>query len=134
MNERLADQDIQTALIASTGGADLDTLGLAMREAGQALYKQATALRKIRYRTRRVKARCTTCKAVTEMIVRRPDVAEIARAMAHTGKVIDDTTRLTSFLKGQPDSRPDTGNAWLRALTDAQLAQVQGWVRENTAR
>jgi len=38
---------------------------------------------------------------------------------------------LLEFAKGQPDSRPDLGTDWLRALTDEQLKTVARWVDEN---
>ena len=53
---------------------------------------------------------------------------EAARAVSQMGKVLDDTFRLLQFAKGAPDSRPDLGGDWLRALSAEQLRVVQGWI------
>lgn len=59
---------------------------------------------------------------------------EAARAMAHAAKAIDELFRLIQFAQGQPDSRPDLGQDWLRGLTDEQLRVVRGWVDGNAER
>ena len=53
---------------------------------------------------------------------------EVARALSQMGKVLDDTFRLLQFAKGAPDSRPDLGGDWLRALSAEQLRVVQEWI------
>ena len=102
---------IREALVASTGGLDLDVACQAIQDAVEALKKQAEALKQSTYDRN------------------KPD--SIARAFHHTAKVIDEITRLMEFAKGHPDSRPDLGSDWLRVLTDEQLAQVMRWVKEN---
>jgi hypothetical protein len=56
------------------------------------------------------------------------DYEKIARSMAHAMKSADGVFRLVEFAAGRPDSRPDKGMDWLRALTDEQLRIVQGWI------
>ena len=133
-NEDAAERDINAALRATSGGLDLDVAGEAIAEGVQALHRQLTTLRKVRYRTRICKATCRTCKTVTEMVVRRPDPGEIARAAAHVGKVVDGMVRLTAFVKGQPDSRTETVVSFMRQFTDEQLSVMQGWIADNGAR
>lgn len=130
-HEDAADRDIQAALINSAGGLDLDTMSRAIAAGAQALHRQLDTLRKVRYRTRIVKAKCRGCNAVTEMVVRRPDPAELSRAAAHVGKTLDSMTRLVAFAKGQPDSRSETVHSFMRQFTDEQLTVLQGFVEEN---
>ena len=132
--EERADAEIQGALRAVSGGLDLDVAGQAIAEGVQALHRQLTTLRKVRYRTRIVTAFCRECKAKTEMVVRRPDPGEIAKAAAHVGKVVDSMTRLVAFAKGQPDSRSETVHSFMRQFTDEQLDQMQRWQVENASR
>ena len=111
MSEDYVDQVFREVQRATTAGLDLDTTGKAKQAAVEALLKQAEALRDAEYPPKKF--------------------PEISRALAHTTKMIDELTRLEEFAKGQPDSRPDMGTDWLRALTDEQLAQVARWMDEN---
>lgn len=58
--------------------------------------------------------------------------ADMARILNQAVRAADDLTRLAQFAQGKPDSRPDQAGEWLRALTDAQLQTVQGWIEEAT--
>jgi len=106
-----ADDVIRSALAASSGGLNLDAAHCAIQDALEAMQKQASALKEASYDGR------------------SPEI--IARAFNHTGKTADELFRLLEFAKGQPDSRPDLGTDWLRALTDEQLKTVARWVDEN---
>ncbi len=109
-----AEQIMKDAMLASTQGLDLETTGKAKQAAVEALLKQAEALRLADYPPKKF--------------------AEIARALAHTTKMLDGLTRLEQFAKGQADSRPDLGKDWLQLLTDEQLRTVMRWVDENDRR
>ena len=111
MNDFYAERVMKDAMLASTGGLDLDLANKAIQRALEALAKQAEALSKTKYsRT-------------------KPD--QVSRAFNHTGKTLDEIFRLMQFSRGQPDSRPDLGSEWLKVLTDKQLDQVMQWVDEN---
>lgn len=127
-NATAVDDFISAAQRGATNGVDCDTGGQAVQEALEALLRQTRALNAARYKNHRVKARCTTCKTVTVQVVNAPHPAEVARAATHTANVADVITRLMAFAKGQPDSRPDRGGDWLRALDDDQIKTVMGWV------
>ena len=106
-----AERVMKDAMLASTGGLDLDLANKAIQRALEALAKQAEALSKTKYsRT-------------------KPD--QVSRAFNHTGKTLDEIFRLMQFSRGQPDSRPDFGTDWLQALTDKQFSQVKTWIEEN---
>ncbi len=106
-----AERVMKDAMLASTGGLDLDLANKAIQHALEALAKQAEALSKAKYsRT-------------------KPD--QVSRAFNHTGKTLDEIFRLMQFSRGQPDSRPDMGTGWLQALTDKQFSQVKTWLEEN---
>ncbi len=109
-----AEQIMKDAMLASTQGLDLETTGKAKQAAVEALLKQAEALRLADYPPKKF--------------------AEIARALAHTTKMLDGLTRLEQFAKGQADSRSDFGSDWLKVLTDEQLETVMRWVDENDRR
>ena len=111
MNDHYAERVMKDAMLASTGGLDLDLANKAIQHALEALAKQAEALSKAKYsRT-------------------KPD--QVSRAFNHTGKTLDEIFRLMQFSRGQPDSRPDFGTDWLQALTDKQFSQVKTWLEEN---
>ncbi len=106
-----ADSVIQNAMAASAGGLDLDLAARAIQDAMEALTRQAEVLKQATYDPT------------------KPE--QVGRTFAYTAKVVDEITRLTHFAKGQPDSRPNLGNEWLRALTDEQLEMVARWIDEN---
>lgn len=96
----------------------------------EALEKQATALRKADYEEKTVTADCVCGEKVHVKVPVSFD--SVAKAAAYTTKVIDEVSRLMSFVRGGPDSRPDMGDSsLLESLTDEQLDQVQEWVKEN---
>jgi len=97
----------------------------------EALQKQSAALRKANYDEASREVTCPQCKKkFWDLIPVSFDL--VARAMAYTTKVVDEVTRLLSFMQGGPDSRPDLGlGAIFEVLTDEQLEQVWGWVRVN---
>lgn len=126
--EQEVDRMIDTVLRTSSAGVDLDTAALAIQAALEALTKQAQALSRAKYGSHHVTAACLACGTKTRHKVYAPAPDVVARAAAHTVKVVDETVRLVQFAKGQPDSRPDLGNDWLRALSDEQVRTVQGWI------
>lgn len=130
----VVDAVLYDALRSASAGVDLDIAERAIQQALEALLKQAQALNATRYRTHTVLARCGACKAMTRHTINAPRPDEVARAASHTAKVVDGIARLAQFAKGQPDSRPDMGGDWLRALDDDQLRIVQGMVAANAAK
>lgn len=108
------DSVIHSALVAASGGLDLDMAGRALQDALEALAAQAAALKQARYKPK--------------------DWHAIARSMTHTAKMIDGIARLLQFAKGQPDSRPDLGAGFLAALSNEQIAQIEEWVQDNKRR
>ena len=72
-------------------------------------------------------------KALEEATYAPAEYEKTARSVAHPlQKAIDGLVRLAEFATGKPDSRPDTGSAWLRALTNEQLAIVSSWIEAAT--
>ncbi len=114
MSDQYADKIMHDALMRATGDLDLDMAAQAIGDAVQALQKQAAALKNAKYDHK------------------KPDL--VARAFSHTGKTLDELYRLIKFSKGQPDSRPDFGAEWLKALSDEQFHTVMNWVEENERR
>lgn len=105
---------LDEAINAGAPALNLGLLGQAVNDAVAALANQAKALKAKEW---------TAAEGVV-----------IARSMQYAAKVIDELSRLSAFAQGQPDSRPDQAGAWLGGLTDAQLAQVQGWLEGNGPR
>lgn len=116
MNDSAYNPDtlIKAALVSATSGLDLDQAGRVLQDAIEAMAMQAQALKEAKYDSR--------------------EWGQVAKALAHTAKVVDEVSRLVAFAKGQPDSRPDLSGYWLSALTDEQLRQVERWVEENERR
>lgn len=122
--------NIQATVIDVT---TLKTASEAIADAIDALKQQARALKEVPYKDHKKKVICQNCKETffAEVGI-NPDV--VARSMAYTAKVIDEITRLSSFLQGGPDSRPDIGlNDLLEFLTPDQFEQFQKWVEEKKA-
>jgi hypothetical protein len=90
----------------------------------------AKALEGAEYAERQVV--CPGCKA--KHAVPAPDPDLVARALGHAMKSADSLVRLQEFATGRPDSRPDMGTAWLKALTNEQLAIVSGWIEASANR
>lgn len=110
-----ADQVIQTAMAAASGGLDLEVAGRVVHHSLEAMEKQTLALMNATYDPR--------------------SFDKISRALLSTTKAVDSLFHLVHFAKGQLDSRPGTGGTdWLDCLTDEQLHQVQRWVEEYARR
>ena len=58
---------------------------------------------------------------------------KVSQSLSYVSKMVDQISRLTSFMSGGPDSRPDMGMSWLQMLKDWQFRQVEAWVEENQA-
>jgi len=137
MNDReTVDRVLEDALLAVSAYVDLDEAAAAIREGLQAVRKQLAALNAVDYKARVLKLACPECKAKAEFKAPwKPD--ELARAAAHTMKVVDEAARLANFAKGLPDSRPDMGGSnrdLLSLLTPEQLSTFTAWVAAAEAR
>lgn len=67
---------------------------------------------------------CGACRGAGVLVL-KPSLSAVAKAMKATGDTADTTARLLEFAKGQPDSRPDGGTReYLRYLTDAELVEL----------
>ena len=102
-----------------------------IKDALEALATQTKALKDIPFKTDVVLGFCSKCKkGVKVEVPARPET--VAKTMAVTAKVIDETARLLQFLQGRPDSRREVRQVeWLQALTKEQLATVQSWIDAN---
>lgn len=136
MNDRdsaYTDQLFGDALRLVTAGVDPDLASETVADALAALAKQAKALKAVSYESTKTKrVHCSECDAVIEVDL--PNASELAKTMAQTAKMIDETARLTQFVSGKADSRPDLAGMpvdILKALTDAQLQQLMTWVEAN---
>lgn len=111
--ESFADRLIQDAFTDATGGLDVTTGRKCLRSLGVALLKQ--------------------CERLEAADYQKLPIGETAKANHYTVKVADVLFRLIQFAQGDPDSRPELvgGGNWLEALTQEQLAQVKGWLRQN---
>lgn len=103
-----ADDIIYQAMKGASAGLDLDRVGEALQDAVEALAKQAAAAK--------------------QAVYDGTDPVMLSKAMNNAVKVVDMLARLMSFAKGQPDSRPDFGKAWLAELSAEQLEQVSRWL------
>lgn len=135
MNDRdsaYTDQLFGDALRMVTAGVDPELGSATVADALAALAKQAKALKGVEYSSELVKNVKCECGLTVE--VKLPNASELAKTMAQTAKMIDETARLVQFTNGKPDSRPEVAGLpvdVLKALTDDQLKQVMGWVTEN---
>ena len=105
MHDKILDAQIRVSC-----GIDLDQVGEIQLNLIKALKEQSKALKDGTYDSA------------------KPD--QVGRTTAYTAKALDGVTRMAQFAKGEPDSRPDMGTDWLRALTDAQLDQVAQWISQ----
>jgi hypothetical protein len=144
MNDREAayaatDKLLGDALRLVTAGVDPDMGSETVADAMAALAKQAKALRAVDYKSEFTKRAVGTCecgkKVAVEVLL--PNHTDLAKTMAQTAKMIDETARLVQFCSGKADSRPDLGMGGglpvdvLRALTNEQLQTVMGWITTN---
>lgn len=137
MADRLSDHEYTDRLLGDalrliTAGVDPELGSETVADALAALSKQAKALRAMDYALLKERTvRCPACDAA--VVVSAPAPESLAKTMAQTAKMIDETARLVQFVRGKPDSRPEVSGLpvdVLKALTDAQLQQVMGWVEE----
>jgi len=110
---------LEGAITDLVGGVNLGIGTNAINYALEALQKQAKVL------------------AQSEYDSTKPEL--VARSAAHTAKVIDETLRLTMFIKGGPDSRVETQATEIKqtviqdilaGLTDEQFATFSKWMNE----
>lgn len=124
---------LEQATRLAFGGVDPDLASQVTSSALQALDKQAKTLAAVQYSPEKIKrVPCPQCKAQVE--VELPNFDALAKAMAQTAKMIDETARLTQFVQGKADSRPEAAGLpvdVLKALKDWQLKQVLEWVTAN---
>ena len=129
------DQFLHEAMVGVSGGLDPELTARALTEFQRAIVRQATALSSVKYKRRRVEAKCPGCQTRQKFTMPCVDPDTLARATVATAKAADTFARLQEFMAGKPDSRPaDVGRDWLRGLTDEQVRVVQGWVEANGAR
>lgn len=134
MNDRAAvDKFLEDSLLAVSSYVDLDEAAAAIKEGLQAVTKQLAALNAVDYKARDLRGVCRCSPECGHKVVMRapwkPD--ELARAAAHTMKVVDEAARLANFARGLPDSRPDMGGSnrdLLSLLTPDQLVIFEGWI------
>lgn len=56
---------------------------------------------------------------------------ELVKSLTFLAKSWDEQVRLTQFVSGKPDSRPEIhGSDWLKCLTNEQFQQVKEWVAQ----
>ena len=108
--ENPVDVLLREAMLSTSAGVDLDEVQAAVADAVTAIKKQMARLSEADYS--------------------KQDFDKVAKAVSHTIKGLDELVRLAAFAKGQPDSRPDLGGDWLKALSDTQLRQVEQWLHD----
>ena len=121
------DRELARLMADVSDGLDLSEIRLTLTETSKALLKQAKVLAASDYKSKAVKFKCEGCGAKASIEIPLSPM-DVARAQAHSAKVLDEVGRLFKFWQGQADSRPDVGSDWLRALTPEQLAIVKGWI------
>lgn len=135
MNDRdstYADKLLGDALRLVTAGVDPDLASETVADALAALAKQAKALKAVTYESE--KSKQVKCECGLSVEVMLPNASELAKTMAQTAKMIDETARLCQFVSGKADSRPDLAGMpvdILKALSNEQLAQVMTWVESS---
>ncbi len=135
MNDRdsaYTDKLFGDALRMVTAGVDPDLGAATVADALAALAAQAKALKHVKYESEKTKQVKCACGASVEVAL--PNHEALAKTMAQTAKMIDETARLVQFCSGKSDSRPELagmGVDILKALTDEQLQLLMTWVREN---
>ena len=135
MNDRdsaFSDKLLGDAMRLVTAGVDPELGSETVADALAALNKQAKALKAIDYSGGKMKRVKCVCGEIIE--VELPNFESLAKTMAQTAKMIDETARLVQFTNGKPDSRPEVAGMpvdVLKSLTDTQLTQVYQWVEAN---
>jgi hypothetical protein len=116
---------------------DFATAGRGIKDAIEAIAKQAKALKDAKFKIKTVKARCPNSKCRTEFSINTGiDADVLSKTFAYTAKSVDELARLMSFLGGGPDSRQEvTGVVGIfQMLTDEQIEVVDKWVEEGKKR
>ena len=124
------DKVLGDAMRLVTAGVDPDLGSETVADALAALAKQAKALKAVEYSgSKTKKVHCPDCDTIFDVELPAPE--QLAKTMAHTAKMIDETARLVQFVSGKPDSRPELmGMEWLSLLKSEHVAQIQVWVEE----
>ena len=134
MNDRdstYADKLLGDAMRLVTAGVDPELGSETVADALAALAKQAKALKAVEYESTKMKTVKCACGESVEVLL--PNHEALAKTMAQTAKMIDETARLVQFCSGKADSRPETGLPLdiLKVLTNDQITQLMGWVTSN---
>jgi hypothetical protein len=131
-DEAYVDRVLGDAMRLVTAGVDPELGSATVADALAALAKQAKALKDTTYES--VKVKRVRCGCGDWVDVELPNHEALAKTMAQTAKMIDETARLVQFTSGKPDSRPEVAGLptdVLKALTNEQLRQVMAWVTAN---
>ena len=128
------DEILKQAIRNLAGGVDIETAHDAVADTLSGLREAAKAFKEMNFTEEPFHVKCVKCKAQFDVLI--PMRAEtLAKAMSHAAKVIDETARLTQFVEGKADSRPDlSAVTGLQGLTNEQLQMVMGWLAENELR
>lgn len=116
---------------------DFATAGRGIKDAIEAISKQAKALKEAKFKLRFIKAHCPNPKCGKGFQVDTGiDADALAKTFAYTTKSVDELARLMSFLGGGPDSRPEVVGmiGVFQMLTDEQVETVERWVEEGKKR
>lgn len=129
------DAILQQAIRTLAGGVDIEQAHEVVGDVMAGLAEAAKAFKAMSFTEEPFPVRCPSCeKKFSILIPIKPET--LAKAMSHAAKVIDETARLTQFVEGKADSRPDVGGLagmGLQGLTNEQLQTVMGWLGENEA-
>lgn len=129
--DEYADAVLREVTAFANGGLDAESIEKALRHACSATQKQMAALEAVNYEQHTVTGACASCGSKQPFVLPVPNATEVARAVAHTTKAVDELYRLMSFAEGRPDSRPDLGGGnrdLLSLLTPDQLKTFEGWI------
>ncbi len=124
-----ADKVLEDAQRSLASGVDLEELNSANVTIVQAIVASAKALKECDFK----KEKPVTCPACAHGFAVEVIAGEaLAKSLNHLCKSLDGNARLTQFLRGNADSRPDlAGGLGLAGLKPEQLGQVMTWLEEN---
>lgn len=131
------DELLRTAINALAGGVDVEKAHETIDDILSGLREAAKSFKAMNFQTDEVAVMCPQPGCKCKFMVTIPIKPEtLAKAMSHAAKVIDETARLTQFVEGKADSRPDVGGVGtlasvLSGLKAEQLQTVLGWLAEN---
>lgn len=124
-----ADKILEDAQLSLASGVDCDELNGANREILGAIVAQAQACREADFKKQKSVV-CPECAAA--FVVEIINGEALAKSLNHLCKSLDGNARLTQFLRGAPDSRPElAGGMGFAGLKPEQLAQVMDWLNVN---